>query len=185
MSDIVAGRFSKGMYGLLRLLAFPEKLAARRASKRRWYSKHREQRRLYKQEYYKNNRDTVEKGHRRYYLANRDAVKLAARKYRVNNLEKCKARRKIWESKNLGKMRAFSAKYKALKRTSVNGSIAAIESVYKRAVELRRWFAVEVDHIKPLSIGGLHEASNLQIIYAFENRRKCDSLNYKPSVVFR
>jgi len=37
----------------------------------------------------------------------------------------------------------------------------------------------------PFCKGGAYEASNLQIIYASENRKKKDSLSYKPNVVFR
>jgi 5-methylcytosine-specific restriction endonuclease McrA len=80
--------------------------------------------------------------------------------------------------------RCASALHYARKRRATIGDLAAIRAKYKRAHELRRWFDVEVDHIVPLARGGAHEASNLQIIYTYENRRKHACLGYKPRVVF-
>jgi 5-methylcytosine-specific restriction endonuclease McrA len=59
-----------------------------------------------------------------------------------------------------------------------------ITAIYRRCQELRQWFSVVVDHIIPLSRGGMHEAANLQIIYDFENSRKHTNINYKPKVIF-
>lgn len=59
-----------------------------------------------------------------------------------------------------------------------------IEAIYIRAKELRQWFDVVVDHIRPLGRGGKHILSNLQIIYRTENLRKGCRLDYTPSVVF-
>lgn len=76
------------------------------------------------------------------------------------------------------------AKRNAIKKGATIGSKKAIERVYQRASELRQWFDVVVDHIIPLSKGGPHCTSNLQIIYRKDNERKNCRLDYKPSVIF-
>ncbi len=55
-----------------------------------------------------------------------------------------------------------------------------IDQIYSRSQELRKWFKVCVDHIIPLSKGGMHHPGNLQIIYEKENLRKGPRLNYSP-----
>jgi 5-methylcytosine-specific restriction endonuclease McrA len=79
---------------------------------------------------------------------------------------------------------AKEGKRRAMKRNVTVGDLTAIAKIYERAKEWRQWFDVVVDHIIPLIKGGTHEASNLQIIYGFDNARKHDSLTYKPRVVF-
>src|SRR6266576_2350829 len=58
------------------------------------------------------------------------------------------------------------------------GDLTAIVRIYQRAKELRKWFNVVVDHIKPLARGGLHCADNLQIIYESDNLRKCARIGF-------
>jgi len=64
------------------------------------------------------------------------------------------------------------------------GCQKAVAVVYERASELRKFFDVVVDHIVPLINGGSHSVENLQIIYAWENRRKGRNSNYKPRIIF-
>ncbi len=61
---------------------------------------------------------------------------------------------------------------------------AEIKKIYARALKLRQWFDVVVDHIIPLSKDGLHCPGNLQIIYRHENDAKHNNENYKPQIVF-
>jgi len=52
-----------------------------------------------------------------------------------------------------------------------------IKELYKLALELREHgFDVEVDHIIPLSKGGHHHSSNLQILFATHNRSKSNKI---------
>lgn len=92
---------------------------------------------------------------------------------------------KRYYSKNKGACLAYSTESYARKKGAVIGNRKALVRVYKRAEELRKWFNVAVDHIIPISKGGHHSADNLQIIYASENRKKWDRLDYTPSVIFR
>jgi len=71
-----------------------------------------------------------------------------------------------------------------MQRAATIGDLTEIAKVYERAKWWRQWFDVAVDHIIPLSKNGTHEASNLQIIYAFENAIKHTNSEYKPRVVF-
>jgi hypothetical protein len=60
-----------------------------------------------------------------------------------------------------------------------------IAEIYAKCAELKEYgFDVVVDHTIPLASGGLHVPSNLQIIYAEENRKKGNRADYKPSIVF-
>jgi 5-methylcytosine-specific restriction endonuclease McrA len=81
--------------------------------------------------------------------------------------------------------RSVKAALQAKRRAHFVGRMSpAIHKIYARATELRQWFDVVVDHIVPLSKGGLHLPENLQLIYRSENNRKHNSDSYQPTVVF-
>lgn len=125
---------------------------------------------------------------RRWRLANPEKVKAIKRRHRATHLESVRAgnrvRNKRWQLKNPHKLRAQCVLRRARQRKVTIGDLTAIENIYHRARWWRQWFDAVVDHIIPLAKNGTHEASNLQIIYGFENKRKGDRLNYKPRVVF-
>jgi 5-methylcytosine-specific restriction endonuclease McrA len=54
----------------------------------------------------------------------------------------------------------------------------AIKSIYNEAKRLTKetGIAHEVDHIHPLSKGGLHHQDNLRVITWIENRKKGDKI---------
>ena len=135
------------------------------------------------------------------YLANKDRLLELGRIWNKQNREQ---RRAIWRryyrryrAKHIERIRSWSkanpekAKvYKAIsgsRRRSQSKEIydKRITSLYKRCQALRKWFDVQVDHIVPLSKGGRHQISNLQIIYAYENARKHTNINYKPRIIFK
>jgi 5-methylcytosine-specific restriction endonuclease McrA len=181
-------------------------------AKRRYYQANKEKWRQWTQQSRTNNREhfnanqreyrrrnpaMVKEQRRRYYLkdkANRLANGLdyyknpeqreRMRKYRLEHREKAKVTIKKWMKENQGRFASYGAARRARKRALTVGELTGIQKIYERAKELRQWFYVVVDHIIPLSKGGTHEVSNLQIIYEFENRRKRSRLDYKPAVVF-
>lgn len=55
-----------------------------------------------------------------------------------------------------------------------------VSLLYSRRDELTEWSGIrfEVDHIVPLSKGGRHHPSNLQLLPATENRRKGSNMTY-------
>jgi 5-methylcytosine-specific restriction endonuclease McrA len=89
-----------------------------------------------------------------------------------------------WAKNNPEKACALVARRRAHKKAAAQGDSFEIAKVYARCRKLRRWFNVVVDHIIPLSKGGAHSPCNMQIIYASENSKKRDRLDYAPSVVF-
>jgi hypothetical protein len=131
---------------------------------------HKEKTKDYLSEYQKSNRDKLRKYLSEYYKANRDEIR---------------NRKTKWRNANRGRYQALSMAYNARKRQATIGDLTEIAKLYERARELRQWFDVAVDHTVPLSKGGTHEASNLQILYVFENCSKQGNLNYKPRVIFK
>ncbi len=136
-------------------------------------------------------------------IANPDKHRRNNREWRLANLDKCceyvkqwgrlnpikfREMRRIanrkWRAKHPEKSAVKSVRRRIRKQNTICGDPKLIDKIYARAFELRRWFDVVVDHIIPLAKGGAHSPENLQIIYAFENARKGDRLDYKPRVVF-
>ncbi len=115
--------------------------------------------------------------------------KIIHKRWARKNPEKCRLKTRRWRENNPEQFRSQSqkacAKRRALSRNATIGDLTEIAKVYSRAQELRNLrFNVQVDHITPLSKGGAHEPSNLQILYAYENMRKGNSLTYIPEVIF-
>ncbi len=138
---------------------------------------------------------------KRYRAKYRERYNAAQKKWRDNNPEKVKgiahktyrkhgAKYLEGVKKRLG-MERYRARClhhvrlrEARKKLLTIGDVTDIAKVYERARWWKQWFDVAVDHIIPLSRNGTHEATNLQIIYGFENNRKYNNANYKPKVVF-
>ena len=96
--------------------------------------------------------------------------------WRLANPEREVARNLKWAQENPGKANAKNAKRKATKlaQTPEDANIKLIQALYTRAAWLRETFGVEieVDHIIPLSKGGEHTMSNLQLLPMYLNRQK-------------
>jgi hypothetical protein len=98
--------------------------------------------------------------------------------------ERCKENFQKWQTINRARRTAIQMKRTVLRRSVTVGDLTEIAKVYERAQWWRQWFNVAVDHIVPLARNGIHEVSNLQIIYAHENLAKRARADYKPIVVF-
>jgi len=138
----------------------------------KYYEKNRENRRKRDRKYYEENREEKLKHnreyYRKYYEENREKVRDGQRKYRKNNPEKIRAKR---------------ANRRALEHKVTVGDLTAIARVYDLATNGNRVRCYlcgkaipkaqrHVDHIMPLSKGGLHTASNLAIACAKCNLSK-------------
>ena len=159
---------------------------------REWRARNREKYRAYqaayKARYYSANRDAMieqssqwqaeNKEHRRAYLAAR---------YQENK-EAVVARVAAWKEKNPEKRKAIarqgSGRYRARKKATseerINFNIVIARSngfcgICSEPVSGR----FEFDHIVPISKGGPHTESNLQIAHVSCNRKKSASLNYR------
>jgi 5-methylcytosine-specific restriction endonuclease McrA len=139
---------------------------------------------------------------RLYRLAFPERQKLADQKYYKAHRAVRAAYTRSWRLRNRERWNHFSQNYYRKNKVHVNTKVRlrqlkklaaippgtdlhAISKIYARAAELRQWFDVVVDHKLPISKGGQHTPENLQIIYAFENGRKHDRLDYQPAVIFR
>ena len=111
---------------------------------------------------------------REYRLANKEKDGLYRLAHKEQEREYCRKYRK----KNRDKVNALSAKHRARKLNQTPNLSQEekfeMQAIYKMAQEL----GYEVDHIRPISKGGLHHPDNLQIIPAKENRRKSAKLDY-------
>lgn len=113
-------------------------------------------------------RDIVKKSARKHYkeVLNRNNL------YRKNNPDKVK----LWKQKdrktNKHRILSDNANRRSLLHTKTTDEIKSIYILrdFYRAMSLGEEF--HVDHIIPLSKGGLHIASNLQVIPAIDNLRK-------------
>ena len=116
-----------------------------------------------------------------YYEANPDKVKTYSKAYYEANSEKMKARTKAWGEANPDRYAAIAGRGNAIKRGGSLSDSYDLELCIPFYSESRR-LTVEtgiqhqVDHIVPLSKGGLHCQSNLQVLTAKENLEKRDNL---------
>jgi hypothetical protein len=150
------------------LEANPER---RRAIKARWRAKHRAEYNAAQKRWGDNNvekrKEIAHRSYKKHWRARLERViqRLGKERYNARCLHHVRLRH-------------------ARKKAVTIGDVTAIAKVYDRARWWKQWFDVDVDHITPLSKGGMHEATNLQIIYGFENNRKYNNPSYKPRVIF-
>ena len=104
---------------------------------------------------------------------------------RATRKERQKEAIKAWGEANRAKVLAYAANYRALKKnaTPPDADKEAIQAFYDQAVRMSALLGVpyEVDHIVPISKGGLHHQDNLVIMLRSANRRK--SAKMLPKVI--
>ncbi len=101
------------------------------------------------------------------------------RRWRKENPEKRKQQSKSLKSRVNSCIRF--ARYRARKRnqTLANANTTLISDIYAQCKIITEQTKIphEVDHIVPISLGGIHHESNLQIITRTENRMKGNRYN--------
>ena len=147
----------------------------------------KEERREYNKAYRLKNKEAIAKKAQKYYLENKERIKETHRIYETNNrvavLERKKSWRKNnkdympqWFKDNHAKKMAYEANRRSrkLKQTPEDADLYKILEFYKEAQQLTVVTNIQhhVDHVIPLSKGGLHHQDNLQILTAEENLRK-------------
>lgn len=120
--------------------------------------------RIHGKEYYRNNKEKCNKKAKEYYEANK---------------EKILAYYKEWKKDNQDKRNASHAKRKAMKlnQTPDNANLQKIQLYFTICAYLNKGLDIpawHVDHIKPISKGGLHHEDNLQVLDAKLNLQKHD-----------
>jgi 5-methylcytosine-specific restriction endonuclease McrA len=122
----------------------------------------------------------IKEYHKIWYLKNKDRVLIRQREYRARNIEYYRKYDQEWTQKN--RYRKILSTYK--RRRNLDDSKLSefqrtmIRCIYKEAQEKRERTngKYHVDHIIPLSKGGLHVPNNLRIITAEENLRKSHNI---------
>lgn len=148
-----------------------------------------------KQKYHAEHKTEIDKKNKTYYINHKVEIAERKRKYRIKHaVEIIENRRKYcikhsdkiieqtrkWRKNNRDKHAAIQAKRRANKiaQTPVNADMKKIGEFYTEARRLTEEIGIphEVDHIIPISKGGLHHEDNLQILTKSENCRKSDKL---------
>ena len=129
---------------------------------------------------YQRDKELVDARNKAFYLANPERVNESKRQWKLRNKEAIRESNSLYKLAHRAEETAREGKRRATKlnQTPDNANLDVIESIYKmcRRRSQVEGIQYEVDHIKPLSKGGLHHEDNLQIITAHDNRVKSAKL---------
>jgi hypothetical protein len=140
--------------------------------------KYEEENKARKKAYLEANKEKIKARTKAYYQKNKKQILTRIKKYEEENKEKLKVTKKIWRKDNSDKVQAKNARRRALKMNGHEELSADDKFVIEECYELRhlrtkttgiKW---HVDHIIPLSKGGLHKPTNLQVVPATWNLQK-------------
>jgi 5-methylcytosine-specific restriction endonuclease McrA len=121
----------------------------------------------YNKDYYQDNRECFLGYAAIYREENAEAAQEACKKWREENRDKSRAASARWAERNLEKRRVAQSLRKARIRSGSNTQCPQIRFLYEQCARLNSIFngtVFQVDHTVPLSLGGKHEARNLQIV---------------------
>lgn len=128
-----------------------------------WRENNREHNLMLVREWQKNNKDRVRKYAKCSYSNNKDLHRKRVKQYRMDHPDNYRAWGAARRAKKLNQTPPMTDLDKQL-----------IQSMYKLA-RLKTWatgIEHQVDHIKPISRGGLHCFNNLQVLTAEDNYKK-------------
>jgi len=122
-------------------------------------------------------KDCKNKYCKQYYQNNKEQSSKYSKQRRQDNIEIYKERDKQYRMNNPDKINAHTAKRKArkLNQTPIDANMSKINKIYSICTYMNsisincKW---HVDHIKPVSKGGLHHQDNLQILDSISNMKK-------------
>ncbi|QWY14252.2 HNH endonuclease [Xanthomonas phage M29] len=119
----------------------------------------------------------------KYYAANREACMAVKRSWYAANSDKVRANVAAWCAANPDKKLALYAKRRALKISAIPSDWSEFDAfvIEEAATACKRresmtGYAWHVDHMVPLAKGGMHCASNIQVIPARMNLAKSAKL---------
>lgn len=147
--------------------------------KRIYYREHIENKSEYNKMYREINREKLSESHREYQKNNREVVNEKAAEYRKNNPEKTKEIYARYRAKNKEKYVIYARNRRAWK-LGAGGSYTEDDIKFMLSLQKNKCAICSVsvaggyhiDHVIPLSKGGVNDKSNLQILCAPCNRSK-------------
>lgn len=147
----------------------PDALDKSKETQANWYLINKESKKSYRKKYYRSNLDRCKKLSRKYYEDN-----TSNRKYAMQQ----------WVKNNRTRVRLLSSRYRARKRD------ASIQLTSEEQSQMMVIFencpnGYHVDHIIPLSKGGLHHPLNLQYLSASDNITKHNNIRQEDIELFR
>lgn len=145
------------------------------SSRKKCYSKNAEVYRELSRKWKRNNPAKVAESSARWREQNPELALMASRKNRL-----------AWQARNRDYARAQLAKYRASRGNRTLSKLnldAEIKAIYKKAAAISSATGIQhhVDHMVPLhgkTVSGLHVPWNLQVIPAYDNRRKSNKHKY-------
>ncbi len=121
--------------------------------------------------------------YKEYQQNNLGQVNKNSRKWRKNNIEQCKEYNKQYKMNNRDKSNTLEANRRAMRinQTPNGADKKKIGYIYFIARGMTEKFGKKyhVDHIYPLSKGGLHHEDNLQILPSEDNLKKGNKITSK------
>jgi len=146
----------------------------------------------YLRTYYSEHKDKIKSTSKKNYIKNKDRVLERQKEYNLKNKEQIQKRNRAysvkWRKNNKAKANSYTynRRAKLANATSPSADLGKIQEFYYLAEKMTKDSGVlyVVDHIEPLSKGGLHHQDNLQVITAIENLEKWNKYPYKVAVAF-
>jgi Vacuolar protein sorting-associated protein len=124
------------------------------------------------------NKEHKREQQKKYYEENKEKVLEKNKKWREENKEKVLEKNKKWREENPHLRRASAQKRRAWKKAALpqltDNDNFALKILSEEASMLGEGW--HLDHIVPLSKGGLHHPDNLQIVRSSYNLSKSDKL---------
>lgn len=141
-----------------------------------WREENKEKVNAASKRWYEENREKAADASRRYYQNNKERLLKDQKAWQRNNKDKVNAASKRWRVKNPEKVQSNTARYRARKLEAADPTTnrAVIDSRYSAARYLKditgkNW---EVDHTRPLKLGGKHHEDNMQVVPQEWNQSK-------------
>lgn len=136
---------------------------------RSYNRRHAERLKQARKQYYEANKESLAAAQKRYYEENREAIAEAQKKWSKRNPKKVRAIKSRWKRANPENSKHHCAlrRLRLKEQVPEDFDIDAVKAFYRDCPA-----GMEVDHIIPVSRGGMHHIDNLQYLSKTENRSK-------------
>lgn len=146
-----------------------------------------QKRKEFMKSYYQSNKEVILEATKKRYLEKSESIKAYSKIYYQKNRERLLVVNKKWRENNketyAASVKFFTAKRRAAIKSNkaINSDYSDMKPFYLLAERLSEQTGVKyvVDHIKPISKGGLHHKDNLQVITLAENSKKGSKYPYE------